>query len=101
MTSIIQGTHWTVSRVQLVGVTDDDIQVEITDVTFPMLSATNEFYVIDTTNSQTGSTLLVEKTNDNVISLEVLLKVDFKVDFVVGRPDDSCFGGILYRCYYS
>jgi hypothetical protein len=96
MVSIIQGTQGTGSRVQLVGVTGDDIQAEIEDVTFPVLTTTNELYVIDTTNSQPGSTLLVDKTKDNIISLTILLKGDFKVDFPVGRDDDSCFGGSLY-----
>ena len=68
----------------------------ITDVTFPVFTATNEFYVIDTTNSQSGSTLVVEKTKDNIISLAVLLQDGFKVDSAVGRVDDSCFDGILY-----
>ncbi len=62
MVSIIRGTQGTGSRVQLVGVTGDDIQAEIADVTFPVLTVTNELYVIDTTNSQPGSTLLVDKT---------------------------------------
>ena len=96
MASIIQGTQGTGSRVQLVGVTGDGIQAEIADVTFPVLTATNELYVIDTTNSQPGSTLLVEKTKDNIISLAILLKAGFKVDFAVGSTDDSCFGGNLY-----
>jgi hypothetical protein len=96
MVSIIQRTQGTGSRVQLVGVTGDVIQAEITDVTFPVLTATNELYVIDTTNSQPGSTLLVDKTKDNIISLVILLKAGFKVDFTVGRADDSCFGGSLY-----
>jgi hypothetical protein len=96
MTSIIQGTQGTGSRVQLVGVTGADIQVEIADVTFPVLTATNELYVIDTTNSQPGSTLLVEKTKDNILSLAVLLKTDFKVDFAFGTADDSSLGGVLY-----
>jgi hypothetical protein len=51
MASIIQGTQATGSRVQLVGVTGDDIQAEIAVVTFPVLTATNELNVIDTTNS--------------------------------------------------
>jgi hypothetical protein len=42
-------------------------------VTFPVLTATNELYVIDTTNSQPGSTLLVDKAKDNTISLAILL----------------------------
>jgi hypothetical protein len=96
LVSIIQGTQGTGSRVQLVGVTGDDIQTEITTVTFPVLTTTNELYVIDTTNSQSGSTLLVENTKDNVNSLVILLKAVFKVDFAVGRTDDSCFVGSLY-----
>jgi hypothetical protein len=96
MASIIQGTQETGSRIQLVGVTGDDIQAEIADVTFPVLTATNELYVIDTTNSQPGSTLLVEKTKDNIISLAILLKSGFKVDVAVGSADDSFFGGNLY-----
>ncbi len=95
MASIIQGTQGTGSRVQLVVVTGDGIQAEIAVITFPVLTATNELHVIDTTNSQPGSALLVEKTKDNIISLAVLLKAGFKVDFAVGRADDSCFGGIL------
>jgi hypothetical protein len=38
----------------------------------------------------------VDKTKDNIISLTILLKGDFKVDFAVGRDDDSCFVGSLY-----
>jgi hypothetical protein len=37
----------------------------------------------------------VDKTNDNIISLVVFLKTDFKDDFDVGSVDDSDFGGIL------
>ena len=84
-----KGVEGTGSRVQLVGVTGDDFQAEITDVTFPVFTATNELYVIDTTNSQSGSTLIVEKTKDNINFFVVLLKVGFKVDFSMGRPDDS------------
>jgi hypothetical protein len=51
MVNIIQGTQGTGSRVQLVSVTGDGIQAEIADVTFPVLTASNELYVIDTTNS--------------------------------------------------
>ncbi len=42
MASIIQGTQGTGCRVQLVGVTGNGIQAEIADVTFPVLTATNE-----------------------------------------------------------
>jgi hypothetical protein len=62
MANIMQGTPGTGSRVQLVGVAGDGIQAEIVDVTFRVLTAKNlnELYVLDTTNSQPGSTLLVE-----------------------------------------
>ena len=93
---IIQGNQGTCSRVQLVGVTGDGTKSEITDVTFPVLTVTNDLYVIYTTNSQSGSTLLVKKTNDSIFSLSVFLKAGFKVDFTVGSVDDSCFVGILY-----
>ena len=63
---------------------------------FLVLTVTNELYVIDTTNSQPGSTWLVETTKDTIIPLVVLLKANFKVDFAVGRVDDSCFGDILH-----
>jgi hypothetical protein len=79
MASIIQGTQGTGSRVQLVGVTGDDIQAEIAVVTFAVLTATNELHVIDTTNSQPCSTLLVEKTKDDIISLAVLLRLALKL----------------------
>ena len=67
MSNIKQGTKETVSCVQLVGVTGDGIQSKILGVTFPVLPVTNDlylyvFYVIDTRNSKSGSTLLVETT---------------------------------------
>ena len=53
---------------------------------FLVLTVTNELYVIDTTNSQPGSTWLVETTKDTIIPLVVLLKANFKVDFAWGEP---------------
>jgi len=44
--------HGTGSRFQLVGVTGDSIQTDIVDVGFPVLTTTNELYVIGTTNSR-------------------------------------------------
>ncbi len=38
----------------------------------------------------------MEKRKYNILSLTVLLKVDFQVVFVVGSADDSSFGGTLY-----
>jgi len=51
-------------------------------------TATDELYAIDTTGSQAGSTLLIERTKDTILSLAVLLKAKFKVDFAVGTEED-------------
>ena len=61
-----------------------------------MLTVTNELYVIDTINSQSGSTLIVEKTKDNILHLTVLLQTDFKADFAVGSALHTYFYGFLY-----
>ena len=84
MTPIIEGAQDTGARVRLVGVTDTDFDAELADVIFPVRTVTDELYVIDTTGSQAGSTLLVERTKDTILSLAVLLKAKFKVDFAVG-----------------
>ena len=86
MSNITKGT---VSCVQLVGVTGDGIQSKILGVTFPVLPVTNElylyvFYVIDTRNSKSGSTLLAETTFGKTIlspwrfSLRSTLKLIFR-----------------------
>ena len=61
------------------------------DVTCPVLTTTNELYVIDTTNSKPGSTLLVEETKDNIIYLTASLKSNFKVDFSRTTPALAVF----------
>lgn len=49
---------------------------------------------IDTTGSQAGSTLFVERTKDTILSLAVLLQAKFKVGFAGGRGG-SIFWGTL------
>ena len=71
------------------------VDAELADVIFPVRTATDELYAIDTTGSQAGSTLLVERTKDTILSLAVLLKANFKVDFAVGTKEDPSFGGTL------
>ena len=56
---------------------------------------TDVLYVTDTTGSQSGSILFVEETKDYYF-LGGSHKANFKVDFAVGRVDDSCFGDILH-----
>jgi hypothetical protein len=68
MAPIIEGTKGTGARVRLVGVTGTGVDAELADVIFPVRTAT-ELYAIDTTGSQAGSTLLVERTKDTILSL--------------------------------
>jgi hypothetical protein len=89
MAPIIEGTQGTGARVRLVGVTGAGVDAELADVIFPVRTATDELYAIDTTGSQAGSTLLVERTKDTILSLAVLLKAKFKIDFAVGIEEDS------------
>ena len=70
------------------GVTGAGVDAEHADVIFPVRTATYELYAIDTTGSQAGSTLLVERTKGTTVSLAVLLKANFKVDFAVGTEED-------------
>jgi hypothetical protein len=91
MAPIIKDTQGTGSRVRLVGVTDG-VDAELADVIFPVHTTTDELDAIDTTGSQEGSTLLVERTKDTILSLTVLLKAKFKVDFAVllsSRPQGT------------
>ena len=69
MAPIIEGTQGTGARVRLVGVTGTGVDAELADVIFPVRTATDELYAIDTAGSQAGSTLLVERTKDTILSL--------------------------------
>ena len=42
-----------------------------------------------------GTTLVLKKTKDNILSLEALFIVGFKITWVVGTKQDPKFGGIL------
>ena len=95
MAPIIEGTQDTGARVRLVGVTGAGVDAELADLIFPVRTATDELYAIDTTGSQAGSTLLVERTKDTILSLPVLLKAKFKVDFALGTEEDPSFEGTL------
>ncbi len=100
MVPVIEDTQGTGARVRLVGVTGAGVDAELADVIFPVRTATDELYAIDTTGSQAGSsgrsTLLVERTKDTILSLAVLLKAQFKVDFAVGTEEDPFSGGTLW-----
>ncbi len=42
-----------------------------------------------------GTTLVLDKSKDNILSLAVLVQSGFKVDFAIGTVDDPSFGGVL------
>jgi hypothetical protein len=69
MAPIIKGTQGTGARVRLVGVTGAGVDAELEDVIFPVRTATDELYAIDTIGSQAGSTLLVKRTKGTILSL--------------------------------
>ena len=91
MMNVIQGPQDSGQRVQLLGVTGDQVSTEITDVVFPILTQVKKPYTLTTK----GTTLVLEKSKDNILSLADLYKAGFNVTFAVGTPQDPTFGGVL------
>ena len=58
------------------------MSAEITDVVFPILTQTTKPYTLSTK----GTTLVLEKSKDNILSLAALYKAGFNVTFAVGTP---------------
>jgi hypothetical protein len=61
------------------------------DVVFSIKTKTKKTYVLPTK----GTTLVLDKSKDNILSLDVLLQSGFKADFAIGTVDDPRFGGVL------
>ncbi len=89
MAPIIGGTQGTEAHVRLVVVTGAGVDAELANVICPACTATDELDAIDTNSSQAGSTLLVERTKDTIISLAVPLKAKFKVGLTGTEEDPS------------
>ena len=79
------------SAIQLTGVTGHTTSAEVADVVYPILTESRKPYAFATR----GTTLVLTDTKDKIISLAVLLKAGFKVDFADGTSDDLNFGGYL------
>ncbi len=63
------------------------------------MHAADELYVIDTTGSQPARMYFARGSEESQYYLldgSPQGKGNFKVDFAVGRADDSCFGGIFH-----
>jgi hypothetical protein len=78
-------------RVNILGVTGGTASVQVADVVFSIKTKTKKPHVLATK----GTTLVLDKTKDNILSLAVLLQSGFKVDFSIGTVDDPSFGGVL------
>ena len=78
-------------RVNILGVTGDTASAQVADVVFSIKTKAKKPYVLATK----GTTLVLDKTKDNILSLAVLLQSGFKVDFAIGTVDDPSFGGVL------
>ena len=70
---VIQCPQGIGQRVQLLGVTGDQVSPEITDIVFPILTQTKNPYTLSTK----GTTLVLEKSKDNILSLDALYKAGF------------------------
>ncbi len=82
MMDVIQGPQGSGQRVQLLGITGDQVSTEIVDVVFPILTQVKKPYALATK----GTTLVLEMSKDNILSLTALLKAGVKVTFAVGTP---------------
>jgi hypothetical protein len=78
-------------RVNILGVTGDTTSAQVADVVFSIKTKVKKPYVLATK----GTTLVLDKTKDNILSLTVLLQSGFKVDFAIDTVDDPNFGGVL------
>ena len=70
--------------------------LKLADVIFPVRATTDELYVIDTTGSHPGSTLVVASTKDTILSLAVLLEANFKVEFAVVKTEIRIFAAFQH-----
>ena len=75
----------------LTGVTGHTTSAEVADVVYPILTESKKPYAFATR----GTTLVLTDTKDKIISLAVLLKAGFKVEFAADTSDDPNFGGYL------
>ena len=71
MMDVIQGPQGSGQRVQLVGVTGDQVSAEIADVVFPILTQAKKPYALATK----GTTLVFQKSKDNILSLTACSKL--------------------------
>jgi hypothetical protein len=77
--NILEGTLGSGTRIQLTGITGATTEAERADAVFP---------VIAMDGSRRGKNIVATRTTDNILSLAVLLKAGYKVNFRVGTDLD-------------
>jgi hypothetical protein len=90
--NILEGTIGSGTRIQLTGITGATTEAERADAMFPVLAADGSRHAI----SICGNNIVATRTTDNILSLAVLLKAGYKVEFRVGTDLDPTDGGDLY-----
>ncbi len=81
MMGIIPGAKGNGKCVQLTGVTGHTTSAKVADVVYPILTESKNPYAFATR----GTTLVLTDTKDKIISLAVLMKAGFKVEFAAAQ----------------
>ena len=76
----LEGTLGSGTRIQLTGITGATTEAERADAVFPVLAANGSRHAI----SICGKNIVATRATDNLLSLAVLLKAGYKVNFRVG-----------------
>ena len=82
--NILEGTLGSGTRIQLTGVTGATAEAERADAVFPVLAADGSLHPI----SIRGNNIVASRATDSILSLAVLLKAGYKVNFCVGTDLD-------------
>ena len=90
--NILEGTLGSGTRIQLTGITGATTEAERAAAVFPVLAANGSRHAI----SIRGNNIVDTRAKDNILSLAVLLKAGYKVNFRVGTDLDITDGGDLY-----
>ena len=90
--NILEGILESGTRIQLTGITGATTEAEGADAMFLVLAADGSRHDI----SIRGMNIVATRTTDNILSLAVLLKAGYKVEFRVGTDLDPDDGGDLY-----
>jgi hypothetical protein len=83
--NILEGTLGSGTRIQLTGIPGATTEAERANAVFPVLAANGSCHAI----SIRGKNIVATRATDNILSLAVLLKAGYKVNFRVGTDLDT------------